>query len=53
MAATQALEFAVEIGLDMYRVVVEGDWSKVAKALKTKDTGSASYGLLISGVVCF
>ena len=51
MAAICALEFAAEIGLD--RIVVEGDSKIVTQALKTKDTGQASYGLLIADVCVF
>ena len=45
MAATQAIEFAEEVGVD--RVLIEGDSSVVTKALRSKNTSWASYGLLI------
>ena len=45
MAATRAIEFAGEIGVD--RIMVEGDTSTVKKALSTKNPALASYGLLI------
>ena len=45
MAATKAIEFAGEIGVD--RIMVEGDSSTVTKALSTKNPALASYGLLI------
>nr|XP_023926393.1 uncharacterized protein LOC112037808 [Quercus suber] len=45
MAATRAIEFAGEIGVD--RIMVEGDSSTVTKALSTKNPALASYGLLI------
>nr|POE84986.1 hypothetical protein CFP56_79119 [Quercus suber] len=37
MAATQAIEFAGEIGVDI--IMVEGDSSTVTKALSTKNPG--------------
>ena len=36
MAATQAIEFAEEVGVD--RVLIEGDSSVVTKALRSKNT---------------
>ncbi|KAK9992096.1 hypothetical protein SO802_027081 [Lithocarpus litseifolius] len=45
MAATRAIEFAGEIGVD--GIVVEGDSSVVANALRTKNLGMASYGVFI------
>lgn len=45
IVAIQAIEFAGEIGVD--RISVEGDSSVVMKALRTKNIGMASYGLLI------
>ena len=51
MAATRAIEFAREIGVD--RIMVEGDSSTVTKALSTKNPALASYGLLIEGARVF
>ena len=48
VAAIQAIEFAGEIEVD--RISVEGDSSVVTKAMRTKNIGMASYGLLIDDV---
>ena len=45
MAATRALEFAREVGIS--EAILEGDSVMVIKALATKDTGLAPFGLLI------
>lgn len=45
MAATRAIEFAREIGVD--RIMVEGDSSTITKALSTKDPALVLYWLLI------
>ena len=45
LAASRALEFAANIGLD--NVIVEGDSLVVTQALKTKVVVLAAYGLLI------
>ena len=45
LAASRALEFAADIGLD--NVILEGDSKVVTQALETKDVGLAAFGLLI------
>lgn len=45
MAAIWALEFGSEIGID--QATVEGDLERVVKALASKDSGLASFGLLV------
>ena len=45
MAATRAIEFVEEVGVDS--VLIEGDSSVVTEALRSKNIGWASYGLLI------
>ena len=42
MAATRALEFALEVGID--RVVAKGDSKMVVQALMWKNSSLASYG---------
>ena len=44
-AATRAIEFAAKVGVD--RVVIKGDSNVVTEALRSKNAGLASYGLLI------
>ena len=45
MAATRAIQFAAEVGVD--RVAIEGDSSVVTEALRSNNAGLASYGLLV------
>ena len=45
MAAIQALEFGLEVGID--QAIVEGELEIVVKALASKDSGLASFGLLV------
>ena len=52
LAASRALEFAADIGLDnviigLDNVILEGDSKVVTQALETKDVGLAAFGLLI------
>ena len=51
MAATHALEFALEVNID--RVVVKGDSKMVVQALMSKNSSLASYGLLVQDVYVF
>ena len=51
MAATRALEFAREVGIS--EAILEGDSLMVIKALATKDTGLAPFGLLIQDAYWF
>ena len=51
MAAIQALEFGLEVGID--QAIVEGDLEIVVKALASKDSGLASFELLVKAAnVC-
>lgn len=45
MAEIRALEFCLEVGID--QAIVEGDSEIVVKALASKDSGLASFGLLV------
>ena len=45
LAAIQALEFGLEVRID--QAIMEGDSKIVVKALVSKDSGLASFGLLI------
>ena len=51
MAATRALEFAREVGIS--EAILEGDSVMVIKALATKDTRLAPFGLLIQDAYRF
>lgn len=45
MATIQALEFGLEVGID--QAIVKGDSEIVVKALASKDSGLASFELLV------